>query len=273
MEIGFSSYSGGDFLWFFGFLIAAAVVAGFWIPGALRPEGRLSQVNDAEKLAYLAGGRTRFGESVLANLFARGDLRTRKKTIIKSTHPQPETEAERAVLRVPGDFRWSDARKALDAHARDIDRDLAARGLLIAPDERLKFRLLPVLPYAVLLVIGTFRLQAGAAQGEPVGYLTLMLIAVTVLGFVRLAKFNPRTQAGDEALAEAQDHSSRLRSAPTRAETGMAVGLFGTAVLVGTPFESLHAMRQQGGGGYADGGGDGDGGGGCGGGGCGGCGG
>ena len=93
---------------------------------------------------------------------------------------------------------------------------------------------------------------------------------------IRLAQFNARTHAGDDAIAETRADMVRLRSAPTSGETGMAVGLFGTAVLVGTPFASLHAMRQPQSGDGGSGGDSGDGagdGGGCGGGGCGGCGG
>jgi uncharacterized membrane protein YgcG len=56
-------------------------------------------------------------------------------------------------------------------------------------------------------------------------------------------------------------------------EAAMAVALFGTAVLVGTPWQPVHAMRQQQGSGDAGGSGGSDSGGGDGGGGCGGCGG
>ena len=63
-----------------------------------------------------------------------------------------------------------------------------------------------------------------------------------------------------------RDQSDRLRKAPTTSEIGLAVALFGTAVLVGSGFADFHTLRHassDGGGGGSDGGGDG---GGCGGG-------
>lgn len=274
MEIGFSSYSGADFLWFYGLLIVAAIVASLWIPAFLRPDGKPARLDDAEGLAYLAGGQPRFVESVIAALFGRRDLRVEKKTIVKSVHAKGQTRAEQALLRMVGDISWSAAKSSLDAHSEAVDRDLVAKGLLIPPRECWTFRLIPVLPYVFLLLLGGFRWQAGSAQGEPVGYLTLMIVLIVVLAIIRLARFNPRTRAGEDVLARAQRDAQRLRSATTPGETGLAVGLFGTAILVGTPFALLHAMRQQGSGDSGSGGsGDGDGGGsGCGGG-CGGCGG
>jgi len=271
MEIGFSSYDGADFLWFYSALIAACVVAGLWIPAFLRPDGKLAGVEDSELLAYLAGGQPRFVESVVASLFGRRDLRVEKKKIIKSVNARGQTQAEQALLSGVGDLSWSAAKRTLDRHADAADRELVTRGLLMPPDERWSFRLIPVLPYFFLLLLGAFRWQAGTALGEPVGYLTMMMMLVAVFAFVRIVRFNPRTRAGDDVLDQAQESAQRLRSATTPGEAGLAVGLFGTAVLVGTPFAPLHAMRQQSSGdaGGSDGG---CGGGGCGGG-CGGCGG
>ena len=273
MQIGFAGYSGADFLLFYGLLIIAAIVASIWIPAALRPEGKASQTKNHEELAYLAGGTARFAESVIAALFARKALKVEKKTIVKTARAEGQTTAEKSLLRQVGDLSWDATRKNLDSHADAIDRDLTRKGLLIAPGERLFHRLMPALPYVFLLLLGAFRWQAGSAQGEPVGYLTMMMIVTAILAVVRLAKFNPRTQAGNSVVATAMANAQRLRRATTSGETGLAVGLFGTAVLVGTPYAPLHAMRQTGGGagesGGSDGGGDG---GGCGGG-CGGCGG
>ena len=64
-----------------------------------------------------------------------------------------------------------------------------------------------------------------------------------------------------------------MKRAPQASEAGYAVAIFGTGVLVGTPWEPLHAIQRSGGDTGTGGGGDGGGcGSGCGGG-CGGCGG
>lgn len=274
MEIGFSSYSGGDFLLFYVLLLAATVAASLWMPGRLRPKGRVVELANPELLAYLGGGPARFADSVLAALVARGALLVEKKELVPTGSEEGETRAESALLREHGTLSWKQVQKTLVPLVDAAERELVSRGLLTAPDERLKLRLLPVLPFVALFLIGLFRRQAGAAEGEPVGFLTVLLVVTVVFAIIRLSRFNPRTHGGDEALERARDAAARLRSAPTNSEAGLAVGLFGTAILVGTPFDSLHAMRQpQSGdaGGGADG--DGDGGSGCGGGGCGGCGG
>ncbi|MEL1250540.1 TIGR04222 domain-containing membrane protein [Aurantiacibacter gilvus] len=276
MELGFSSYDADDFLLFYGALIVAAMVAGFWIPGFLRPDGREQQLHDPDELAYLAGGKQRFVDSVVAALFARGALRADGKRLFKGSRVEGESRAERDLLRHAGDLTLSDAAKQLDDHAHAVDRDLVSKGLLIARGARTKLRLLPLVPYLLVLAIGIYRRQAGVAEGEPVGYLTIMIFIAFMIGLVRLFKSNPRTRAGDTALDQATINAQRLRGTPTSGEAGLAVGLFGTGVLVGTPYVPLHFMRHWrggDGGAAADGGDGGDGGGGCGGGGCGGCGG
>ena len=78
------------------------------------------------------------------------------------------------------------------------------------------------------------------------------------------------TAAGVATVQQMRARNGRFARAPRPDEAAMAVALFGTGVLVGTPWEPVHAMRQRDGdGGGADGSSDG----GCGGGGCGGCGG
>ena len=74
-------------------------------------------------------------------------------------------------------------------------------------------------------------------------------------------------QPRSDALAADRARHLRLRQAPQSDEVTLAVALFGTAVLIGSPWEALHSMRTAQGG---DGSGGADGG--CGGGGCGGCG-
>ena len=83
----------------------------------------------------------------------------------------------------------------------------------------------------------------------------------------RVFAVDRRTKGGLAVVKEAKRRAERLKRAPTQAETGMAVALFGTAVLAGSPLADLHRMRQSDGGSS---GGDSGSSGGCGGGGCGG---
>ncbi len=67
-------------------------------------------------------------------------------------------------------------------------------------------------------------------------------------------------------LAETKQRSERLNRAPTGEETGLAVALFGTAVLAGSGLDGFHRLRAQssdsGSSGSSDSGGSGGGGGG-----------
>ena len=268
----FSSWTGGDFLLFYTILLGLALAASWWIPFNLRPAGRRSESLDAESLAMLAGGRQRLAESVIADLYARGGLADAgggKLTVVRSTIPAGG--AGKALLALDGNFKIGSARKALAVAADQIAARLRRQGLIAFDDQISRIRWLSVAPFVVLFVIGVYRERAGSALGEPTGFLIALMTATAIAAVVRFASLDNRTVGGIETVNRMADKEARLRLAPRPEEAAMAVALFGTGVLVGTPWEAVHAMRQQG---SVDGGSssDGDGGGGCGGG-CGGCGG
>ena len=135
------------------------------------------------------------------------------------------------------------------------------------------------LPYAVLIAFGATKMIVGSLRDRPIGYLTALVVLTVIAGAIRWFTIDRRTRAGRDAVHEARERSLRLRQAPTSPEVGIAVALFGTAVLAGSAFGDFHRLRsnagsgRDGGGGSCGGGGGGSGGGGgCGGGGCGGCG-
>lgn len=280
MEI-FNSYSGSDFLIFYGLMLVTCIAAGLWIPAHLRPQGKRSDVSDLEEMAVLSGGADRLTVAVLSSLFANGSIREGAKGKLNvRRREEAEGGAERAVLAKVGDFTPSEAQKSINAEAERVEAGLIQRGLIMDASERLRLRGLSTLPYALLFVIGLYRQQAGEAQGEPTGFLIALLAVTFVFGLIRFFTGTKRTVAGQQVVKTLEEESSRLKRAPQASEAGFAVALFGTGVLVGTPWEPVHAARNTSGvdGGYAgdsdNGDGDGDGGGsGCGGGGCGGCGG
>lgn len=271
----FGSYSGSDFLVFYGVMLLTCVAAGIWIPANLRPQGRRGEVKSLEEVAVLSGGADRLSVAVLSSLFATGSLREGAKGKLNvRRRDEAENDAERAVLAKVGDFSVAEAKKSINAEAQRVEAKLTQRGLLMDSSERMRLRFLATLPYALLFLIGFYRQQAGEAQGEPTGFLIALMVVTFVFGLIRFATGTKRTMAGQDALKAMEEEASRLKRAPQASEAGFAVALFGTAVLVGTPWEPVHAARQAGAGG--DGGDAGDssdgGGSGCGGG-CGGCGG
>lgn len=277
MELGFSSYTGTEFLLLYTVLLVIAGIAAWWLPNRFRPDGRGAQPEHAELLAYLGGGPVRFVDTVLASLIARNGMKVSDKFFVRQGEAVGETRAENAVLRMVGALSYGQSRDVLREHADAAERDLVQKGLLMDDDERTRLRMLGLAPLLLLFGVGLYRWLAGSAQGEPVAFLTVLLGLTVLLAAIRLFRINPRTRAGDEALTSAKEKLARLRAAPRQSEAGLAVGLFGTAVLIGTPYDELHAMRQSAAGSGADssngGDGGGDGGSGCGGGGCGGCGG
>ena len=275
MEI-FGTYTGPDFLALYGILLTTCVIAGLWIPANLRPEGRRAGIEDMEEVAILAGGFERHAMAVSSDLMARDALTPGSKKRLRVSNAAVDTGlAGRAVLNEIGDLKLSHLKLATLFEGKKIEADLQRRGLLMDEGDQWKLRWLSVSPYLALIALGLYRFFAGRAEGEATGFLLVMLIVTAVFAVVRFARLNKRTKAGNEVLRDLEQKASRLRRAPVANEAGFAVALFGTAVLVGTPWEQVHAMRNAGAGGGDGGvGGDdgGDGGGGCGGG-CGGCGG
>lgn len=276
MEI-FSSYTGPDFLAFYAVMLVTCVFLGLWIPANLREAGKRGKVDDLEEVAVLVGGAEQHAAAVLTDLYASGALaEAGEGKLMVAGSMANAGDAARAVLNKVGDFKLSEVKDTLKTHAERVEARLVRRGLLIAPGERWKLRWLSASPYIALFVIGLYRQQAGSALGEPTGFLVGLMVVTFVLAAWRMAKLNIRTAAGNMLVREIEQQGSSMKRAPRAQEAGYAVAIFGTAVLVGTPWEPVHAMRQAGSGDSGsggDGGGDsGSDGGGCGGG-CGGCGG
>ena len=244
----FSSWTGSDFLLFYIALLGFSTFAAWWMPAHLRSGGRRGDSADAESLALLAGGRERFADALLADLYVRGGLAPDEAGTLSVTDPRlPSTPAGRAVLAFEGPLTLKEARALLDAHAERLAARLQRSGLLLRPDEVSRLRWLSVAPFAALLMIGFYRERAGSALGEPTGFLIALMGLTAVIALIRFFMSDPRTQAGIAEVAHHKAAAQRYARAPRPDEVSMAVALFGTAVLVGTPWEPVHALRQQGG--------------------------
>ena len=281
MEL-FSSWTGSDFLLFYAGLLGFACVAGWWIPARLRAPGRHGAAGDLESVAVLVGGSDRLAESVVADLYMRGALvLPGKGPLAVANRDIAGSPAAKTLLALDRPLTINAAREALATHGERVAARLQRAGLLLRPEEHTRLRWLSITPFAALLLLGLYRQRAGDTVGEPTGFLVILLAATVFCAIIRFVRSDPRTQAGIAAARQLQAGSVRTARAPRSEEAAMAVALYGTAVLVGTPWEPVHAMRRQGSG---DGGssdtssdtdsdGGNDAGSGCGGGGCGGCGG
>ena len=271
MSLGLFDLAAGPFLELYIALLGVTIVAGFLIPPWIRPDGHAGRVTETGELAYLAGGMARFADAIVARLLAtRALAMVGKKGFHARTRGVGRTEAELAVLALPGELSWKGISRSLKSHAEPIERRLVADGLLMNARLTLQTRFWQTLPYFLLLPFGAIKVIVGEMRHRPVGYLVLLVILTAILAVIRWFAVDRRTQGGDAALDDARSKAARLKLAPTPNETGLAVALFGTVVLVGSGWSGFHELRTASLGG--DGSSSGCGGGGCGGGGCGGCG-
>jgi len=266
---------GPAFLQLYLILLVLALVAGFMIPRWLRPEGNDAYLTDPDELAFLAGGSDRFAETVTMRMLTSGAMAFDGASKFALASGPGVTPAERSVLALGGSPDWRQVRSALDGQSGSVEQRLVDAGLMMDRGTGWQMRFWQTLPYLLLLVFGTIKLEIGIARDKPVGFLTALLIVTVVFAMFRFVGLDRLTRGGRRVLAKARETSDRLKRAPTSDEAALGVALFGTAILAGSDWAPLHRMRASDGGSSngsdsssSDGGSSG-----CGGGGCGGCGG
>ena len=226
--------SGPMFLGLYVLLLVVAAIVSAIVPKAMRPQGRVVDRPDPDAVAWLAGGSTRFYDSVVARYLAAGDL----------------------LMSGPGKFAtpdgrqlgWRDVTRDHAAAANALERRLRGEGLVMRPDELPRVKLWAALPFLLVGGVGIVRLLLGVAAGRPVGFLSMLLAVTAVIALSRWKGVDRRTAGGIETLARARGSHDRLRRAPMQPEMGMAVALFGTTVLAGSAYAAFHQFRAPSGG-------------------------
>ena len=273
MSLGPFDLTGGPFLILYAALFLVTFIAGIVIARRLRPDGQRRRVADLDQLAWLAGGRARFADALVARMLSAGALKLTGKDMFSiGRREAAATPAEHSVIALEPPVRWRDIAGNLKGYAEPLERRLEQAGLLMSRKERANIAFWATLPYLMLFTFGATKWVIGDMRDRPVGYLTVALLVTAVLGIIRYFTIDRRTKAGRWAVEDAKTGKDRLRRTPTTDEVGLAVALFGTAALAGSTWSDFHKLRQAGGDGGSGGGGDSGGDSGCGGGGCGGCG-
>lgn len=297
------------------YLVLAVAAVGFALARRRRiaagdPRGGRELDRRPEDVAYLNGGPELAVYAALSAMHVDGSVVTSGRTTgqVRAGGPpgRSATALQRAIHTAahrltPG--RMLRTHDPVRAELERIADRLHGEGLLLSWPERARYRATAWLPGAVA-VLGVVRLAAGYAGGRPIGFLSLLVVAVVVVTVVLASRVPHRTTAGGTALEAVRRRQAAL--APTMRPDWTAVGAGGAALSVGAfgvgamlaaqpAFaEELAAQKLAtlggggsgagGGGGSGDGGGgwfggggdggggggDGGGGGGCGGGGCGG---
>lgn len=139
------------------------------------------------------------------------------------------------------------ARPALDA----VRNDLRRLGLIVSDAQAVNVRTLPALVVLIAAVVGGVRLALGMAAGRPVGYLIGLLVVTLVVALLFFRPSAPRTHRGDRLVRSLRRTNAALRTSAAAAAAGLAgadlalaVGLWGTAVLSGTPLDDVRRVLQ-----------------------------
>ncbi|MEO9131993.1 MAG: TIGR04222 domain-containing membrane protein [Sphingomonas sp.] len=244
MSLGLYDLAGGLFLEFYVALLALTIVAGYRIPRWIRPGGYEGRVTDTGEFAYLAGGKARFTDSVVARLLATRALAlVGEKGFQALTRGAGRGAVELSVLALPGEVSWKEISRSLESHAEPIERRLVADCLMMDARLTRQTRFWQTLPYFLLLLFGAIKLIVDEMYHRPVSYLVLLLILTAILALIRWLVVDRRTRGGVAALNEARSRAARLKLAPTAPETELAVALFGTVVLVGSGWSGFHKLR------------------------------
>ena len=241
---------------------------------------------DPYEAAYLNGGGDLVVTTAAANLLRSGALanashrRGQPAGLVAGTAPDAAAHPVEWAL-----YRQVQARP--NRRLKDLRVELEQAPALAALRERLRLgRLAPTdeqrarhramgLWFLPLLALGVARVVAGSANGRPVGFLVVALLATVVVAAVLVGQVPNATELGRRTLERLRAEHPRPALGATPAELRMGTALFGAGVLWTADTQMalmLRIPREQGmvsGGGFGGDGGGG-GGGGCGGGGCGG---
>ena len=132
-------------------------------------------------------------------------------------------------------------RTELDARAAEDEARLLRDGLILDDARAKAVGRMAFAPYVLVLFgLGCTRLALGLAEGKPVVFLVVLLVAALAVGVWVLTRRLRRTHKGEAVLKQLQDRRSDLQRAEQgRHDPGLAVALFGTAALVGAEYAAL----------------------------------
>jgi uncharacterized protein (TIGR04222 family) len=238
--------TGPAFLAGYGLLVLAAllaiIVARWRLAGGPPGAGRAELSGHPHDIAYLNGGPELAVLSALSSMRVAGTIVAQERGRVHAAQAvgTAGSELERAIhlaAIVPIPQRelvtHRIVRTALDAARQRLEDT----GLLVSEERRRRIKraglwMVPVAGF------GQARLLAGAANGAPVGYLILELIAVGILAAILLSTAPARGRRGTAELSRlrAAHHELDPRMRPDwtaygPAVAGLGVGIFGASAL------------------------------------------
>ncbi len=241
---------------------------------------------DQYETSFLSGGNRRAVQSAIMTMVTRGHLRfdeLTKSFVPELALPDDAADLEHEVYDAAGrDGKFKKIWEATERERLNIYESLQSQSLIFSDAEAMRTRLISGLIMTIPLCTAIGKIVVGVSRGKPVEVLIVSVVVTAILVAIMFIKKPFLTRKGWSVLRSAQKEYEQLRTQPITPGTdplltGMLLGLFGSTVLAGTPWEGtqkhVFGEMQNSGSGSGCSSGCGGGGGGCGGGGCGGCGG
>ncbi len=213
---------------------------------------------DVYEIAYLSGGWDQAIDTAITNLVEYGHLYAQpsgKGLVVGRALPESCHRLERAVVEtVSIDGHFSRLRSVLRDSPLRIDQKLDELGLLMSSAQVRMVRWVPALVLFAVTVLGAVKIGIGISRDKPVLFLVALCCVTGCIGLAMLLKpRSMRNQAGDGVLRDLRVQHSGLRldqksptENPVSRDPGLAVALFGPAVLAGTSLASLsHALKSR----------------------------
>lgn len=240
---------GTDFFYFLAPAMLLAVGLGRVIRSAMQGPG--PRPDDAgedltwEDAAYLAGGYPRLTTAAISRLAEDGVVKVVDDRLELGPNPASgRTEVEEVVIhRLP--IKRTDLRALQDSIANRFSRrviELEDAGHLLPKPRQFGVVMAALSPLlAVELFFGLPRLLMGLANGKPAGFLIAFLAIGGIAGAILIAAGpKHRTRRGTHSIAEL-----RRRKQTSKTDAGMAVALFGTAILAGTSIAYMQSWYPR----------------------------
>jgi uncharacterized protein (TIGR04222 family) len=280
-------FTGTQFLWFYGALLASAIFGGWALREILRnpDDGSPFPELDAYEIAVLSEGERLAMQTALCEMIVSGQLAVNKAdgrlSVVENQRPHGAPRLIQAIyddLANRPEAMVADAYSAGQEEAARIGAKLESLGLLETPESSRAARWIPSLLVTAVFLLGVAKIIVGAGRNKPVGFLIFLCIAA-ILAVALFYKPIHRTSRGEHLLNRLKGKRRDLKAKRALfdrppADVALGIALFGISAMAvsGSGVADLHGWitpKSAGGSGCSSG----CGGSGCGGGGCGGCGG
>ncbi len=200
------------------------------------------------EIALLSNGPKRAVAATIVTLVGRGELTwdPNSNTFAAANLSAQDNLLERSVAGAASrsGARYADLVRGSQAAVNEMERGLLRKGLLIDPSRIALVVFGGIGVAALVLILGMLKIQVGLSRGRPVLFLILECLIYGVVALFVLARSARRSVYGDRVVKELSADFSGLRTAggfeaTDHQSAAIALGLFGTAALVGSDYYYL----------------------------------